>query len=871
MTDEELKNIPSEKFKLVNENKKLRDKELVTKPIGFFKDAMYRFSRNKGSIVGAIVIGILVLYAIIAPIFSPYTVSYNDSYYRFTLPKIFNKLDFLDGCSQKSLNENSFIYYYSMGMETGYNAIKNQSYKKNEKTNMYSFRLDSYHSVGTIFLTSVPQKDYMAIQDYQDKTGRQVIYPITDPNKRPEQAQDKNNANYWYETKVDASRTVPDNYTINEDGTVTLKDIYLTYDIPRLSAMKTEKFAPISFVTIKNTNDGKISLGLSYVTKTTDANGITTETETFEGYLCLRHSHEIDEHYFFFDDADEGEPAGLAKFDFNTTYNVPTIHVTGHQDASKDGDYYLSLPVNVGSTVNLRPLSDIDNTDYYPVGFFNKDDASQITSPTDGEKYAFGIAKTSEFTADSFISSLTIEGFSLKKTKPQTDSGDKVLFKFPLATGSTDTHYLKPTGKGAQNASIIVATNETTGEEYLKVTLANLSNPAAEWHFDKETKGIYTTVTGFTDASRNGDYYLASFLPEKEKFGKLEEYKFDLAKKETIEASDYIVYYAVCDNETVLPITEDSLDPTSAGYYLRAKKTLTENRYFFLDGNFKGDNYGSKMRVEGDDVHKYAYAVAKDNHNFEIRVNYYEYYRYYHTQILKDRITTPHFIFGTTSYGQDIFTCLASGARFSFIMAIVVAVVNMVVGAIYGALEGYYGGKVDLIMERIVEILSAVPFMIVITLLKYHMRGSSQVLILFIAFFLTGWIGMSGTVRMQFYRFKNQEYVLASRTLGAKDWRIMFKHIFPNALGTIVTSSVLVIPGMIFSETTLSYLGIINLNSGSMTSVGTLLANAQPYLVTYPHMIVFPAVFISLLMLCFNLFGNGLRDAFNPSLRGTED
>ena len=215
--------------------------------------------------------------------------------------------------------------------------------------------------------------------------------------------------------------------------------------------------------------------------------------------------------------------------------------------------------------------------------------------------------------------------------------------------------------------------------------------------------------------------------------------------------------------------------------------------------------------------------------------------------------------------------CLASGARFSFIMAIAVAVVNMVVGAIYGALEGYYGGKVDLIMERIVEILSAVPFMIVITLLKYHMGKQSQALILFIAFFLTGWIGMSGTVRMQFYRFKNQEYVLASRTLGAKDPRIMFKHIFPNALGTIITSSVLIIPGMIFSETSLSYLGIINLNSGSMTSVGTLLAAGQPFLVSYPHMILFPAIFISLLMLCFNLFGNGLRDAFNPSLRGTED
>ena len=130
---------------------------------------------------------------------------------------------------------------------------------------------------------------------------------------------------------------------------------------------------------------------------------------------------------------------------------------------------------------------------------------------------------------------------------------------------------------------------------------------------------------------------------------------------------------------------------------------------------------------------------------------------------------------------------------------------------------------------------------------------------------------MSGTVRMQFYRFKNQEYVLAARTLGAKDPRIMFKHILPNALGTIITSVVLVIPGVIFSETSLSYLGIINLETGSMTSVGTLLAGGQPYLVTYPHMIVYPAIFISLLMLSFNLFGNGLRDAFNPSLRGTED
>ena len=130
---------------------------------------------------------------------------------------------------------------------------------------------------------------------------------------------------------------------------------------------------------------------------------------------------------------------------------------------------------------------------------------------------------------------------------------------------------------------------------------------------------------------------------------------------------------------------------------------------------------------------------------------------------------------------------------------------------------------------------------------------------------------MASRTRMQFYRFKNQEYVLVARTLGASDSRIMFKHIFPNAIGTLITSCVLVIPGVIFSETSLSYLGIINLESGSLTSVGTLLSQGQEALYTYPHMLVYPSVFISLLMLSFNLFGNGLRDAFNPSLRGTEE
>ena len=277
--------------------------------------------------------------------------------------------------------------------------------------------------------------------------------------------------------------------------------------------------------------------------------------------------------------------------------------------------------------------------------------------------------------------------------------------------------------------------------------------------------------------------------------------------------------------------------------------------------------YTSQMRLESDTGENgkwFVYAV-KNQTGYKVRVLYKEYYEYMHGYEAK-------FLFGTNAYGQDIFTCLAAGARLSFILAVCVSIINLTIGAIYGAIEGYYGGATDMIMERVSDILSSVPFMVVVVLFKLHLADEVGILpSLLFAFVLTGWIGMASRVRMQFYRFKRQEYVLAARTLGAKDRRIMFKHIFPNALGTIITGSVLVIPGVIFTESSLSYLGIINLETSSLTSVGTLLSQGQGYLSTHPHIILFPALFISLLEIAFNLFGNGLRDAFNPSLRGVEE
>ncbi|MDD3171114.1 MAG: ABC transporter permease [Bacilli bacterium] len=252
-------------------------------------------------------------------------------------------------------------------------------------------------------------------------------------------------------------------------------------------------------------------------------------------------------------------------------------------------------------------------------------------------------------------------------------------------------------------------------------------------------------------------------------------------------------------------------------------------------------------------------SVSEDGKTYTVRVDFFRY-------ALDQDPEDTYFWFGTNIEGKDLFTLLWSGARISLIMALSVVIINSIIGLTLGAIAGYYGGVFDLIFDRFVEILGGIPFMAVLTLLI--IRYGSAMWVIVTAFTLTGWIGSYSMSRMQFYRFKNREYILAAKTLGAKDSRIMFKHIFPNAIGYMVTSFALAIPSFVFTEASYSYLGIINYSNA--TSVGMLLEQGQQVMQNYPHTLVFPAVYISVLMIAFNLFGNGLRDAFNPSLRGTE-
>ena len=198
---EQVKSIPKEKFQFTSKNDTFHDAKPKTKPIGYFRDAFNRFCKNKGSVVGAVIILALILFAIIAPFCTPYSVSYKDTYFRETLPKstLFANTNFWDGCSVKEAGKARFKYLYAMGEETGHNAVKNQKYELLD-SGMYKFREDSYYSAGCIY-RNFTMEEYARLTAYQDETGIQVIYPTVRVADRPKASQDAEDANYYFKTE----------------------------------------------------------------------------------------------------------------------------------------------------------------------------------------------------------------------------------------------------------------------------------------------------------------------------------------------------------------------------------------------------------------------------------------------------------------------------------------------------------------------------------------------------------------------------------------------------------------------------------------------------------------------------------------------
>lgn len=221
---------------------------------------------------------------------------------------------------------------------------------------------------------------------------------------------------------------------------------------------------------------------------------------------------------------------------------------------------------------------------------------------------------------------------------------------------------------------------------------------------------------------------------------------------------------------------------------------------------------------------------------------------------------------GCDSVGRDLWVRTWMGARVSLTIGIAAATINMLIGAVMGGLCGYYGGKLDMIMMRIVDILYGIPSLI-ITILVMVVLGTG-VHTLIVAMCIIGWIGTCRFVRGEVYRLKGQDFVSAAKVLGVRDFTIIMRHILPNIMGLLITNLCMAIPNAIFQEAFLSYIGLGI--SPPNCSWGILAKEGIHMLRMAPHEILFPAFFICSTMLALNLLGDGLRDAFDPHLRGTE-
>ncbi|MCD6436246.1 MAG: ABC transporter permease [Clostridiales bacterium] len=310
---------------------------------------------------------------------------------------------------------------------------------------------------------------------------------------------------------------------------------------------------------------------------------------------------------------------------------------------------------------------------------------------------------------------------------------------------------------------------------------------------------------------------------------------------------------------------------------------IDENNYVFMNREYKlvevtldghvnkrllptDDNMMKKYRAYEIDEKKvvidYSFAaIAKksgdmDAKKFEIRVDGEPISVY-------DKIFNKTYWFGSDSLGRDLYIRVLYGARISLMIALVASIVNFFIGVLYGGISGYKGGRADMIMMRIVDVIATIPLLLYVIMLMVIFEPGLKTIM--IAIGTVYWVNMARIVRGQILSIKEQEFILAARTLGASSWRILVRHLIPNAMGPIIVSLAMMIPSAIFTEAFLSFIGL-GVNA-PMASWGTLANDAVAGLRMYPYQLFFPAMFISVTVLAFNFLGDGLRDALDPRLR----
>lgn len=735
------------KFTFVQQDKKIHDVKFTTKPTTFMADAMNRFRKNKSSVVGGIILGVLFLLALILPTdIIPYDIS-NRHNYETNLPMKLNPA--------------------GSGFWDGTRKYKNQTYpfQRDEDGNTL------YGSDGKPLLI-----------DGSDFTDPDVIVDISD-----------------------------------------FKTSYLTTAV-------SDGQDGYAMVTCKG--DGKENGGSCYL-------------------------------YF------QPMAFDLKNNNYQITYSLGTTA------ESALTDYSVLLAVPHGTSSNFYTLNTIKN--YGEI----------VKEPTTEEKTA-GAQVTSRSDITFSVNELIHSYYEQEKNRPWESLTDKSTAEAKALAAAAESDYKTITsGKGQfslglyktcgihDSDSLLLKKFEITGTKndgssLSNVAKANLRNRS----FGGENS--YTLSSGrIADANsmvlqeQNGSSQVNTHYWTSRSSSRFEAIDVQ-ASRCTLTVDAYLNTYGLRKDFEISQKTLD--DWKTAGYVtfdLTGKSGTSDNPYNYHVLSLKtadssADDFVTEDEALAKKVEKTVYvksissAVDQGNNIYAIKgtVLMYRYLGY---------SSIPIHIFGTEYQGKDMLKYVFSGLRTSLLLGIIVAAINIFIGVVWGSISGYFGGAVDIIMERFTDILGGVPWIVLMTVLTLKMGQTFFVFAL--ALCLTGWIGTASTTRSQFYRYRDREYVLAAKTLGAKSPRLIFRHILPNAIGTIITRSILMIPSVVFDEATISYLG---LGFSNLDSLGVILSKNQAYLSNYPSQLIIPAIIISLLMICFNLFGNGLRDAFNPSLKGTD-
>lgn len=239
-------------------------------------------------------------------------------------------------------------------------------------------------------------------------------------------------------------------------------------------------------------------------------------------------------------------------------------------------------------------------------------------------------------------------------------------------------------------------------------------------------------------------------------------------------------------------------------------------------------------------------------------------YTYYDTDYT-NKLASPSMqhIFGTDLFGRDQWTRVWYGTRISLLIGLFAALINLLIGVFYGAISAIMGGRVDAVMQRIIEVLVGIPQLIIVILFMMVLPPGVGTIV--IAMSITGWVNMARLVRAQILKLKNQEFVLAGQLLGTSRWKTITRHLIPNTVSVIVIQVMFAIPSAIFTEAFLSFIGVGL--AEPQASLGVLIQNGYSALRAAPHLLLFPAVAIILIMVCFSIVGDGLRDAFDPRMK----